>query len=156
MTYTLAIGSVSSGTLRSEDLLDSFAWELEQCVKHATTQSTSDARQLLREIEVLNEEVAEGDLEEDSEGASDLVDDCIDELNNWCPPYCYFGAHEGDGAAFGCWPLMDSINELPKVSDPSELEDLNEDEAVFVNDHGNVTLYYRDQSGEWKVSWSIV
>jgi hypothetical protein len=153
MTYTLSIGSVSSGTLRSEDLLDAFARELRQIAKHEDHPGNkAGIEDLLSEIDAIEDY--------DTDEADDLVDDCIDYLNEYCPPYCYFGANEGDGADFGCWPMdiYDIQQEMFTVSDPSELDDLDYDEteALHVNDHGNVTLYARGAAGRWYEVWSIV
>jgi hypothetical protein len=154
MSYTLDIGSVSSGTLLTEDLLDSFSWEVERIAKTGD----ADAAQLLRDISKWQDGENEGGDVNDE--GSELVADCIDLLNEYCPPYCYFGTHPGDGADFGCWPIeIEEIREqgVVDVSDPSELDDLapEETEALFVNDHGNVTLYARSANG-WREVWSIV
>jgi hypothetical protein len=83
-------------------------------------------------------------------------------LENHCPPYCYFGSIEGDGACYGVWPSVDMI-----LDDASNGEIRHIDKAekgyrgyvVSISDHGNVTLYDRRAFGhgykDTKI-WSIV
>jgi hypothetical protein len=114
--------------LRTEDLLTAFADELEYLAP--TDELIVEARAI---------------TDFDSEEAADMVNELIDALSVWAPAYCYFGAHEGDGADFGFWPSRDAIDELPHVQDSDEARELGED-CVFVNDHGNVTVYGADGS----------
>jgi hypothetical protein len=72
-------------------------------------------------------------------------------LDSLAPPYCYFGTHEGDGSDFGFWPSMESVLELPRVESGEEAAELGED-AVHVNERGNVTVY----GGDGKEIWSCV
>lgn len=130
------IGSVSSGTHRAEDLLESFAWELEYLAR-------KDGR--LLEFGGLILEAATADPETDE--GSEVVAALFDALGEFAPPYTYFGAHEGDGADFGFWPSMDSVDELERFADfPDELPG---DDFAVVNDHGNVTVYGADGSVIW-------
>ena len=92
-------GTVSHGTLRNEDLLDTFSDALEDCItrnpalplKHRETATTLvwDARE----------------AEPDSEIAGELINDLIDALNEFAPPGSYFGTLEGDGSDFGFWEV---------------------------------------------------
>ena len=151
---TLSIGEVSSGTLRNEDLASSFAWEIKMLARKEDHPGNKQAMlDLMAELDAIEDF--------DAEEASELVNEAIDMLNDYVPSHCYFGTLEGDGACFGVWPDMESVEELTKVSDPSELDDLDaeESEAVFVNDHGNVTLYARYALNgpiAWRVVWAIV
>lgn len=85
--------------------------------------------------------------------ASELVNESFfNALEAFAPPYCYFGAHEGDGSDFGYWPSMDAINDLPCIADNSDEAIAAEQSADwstdvrYVNDHGNVTVYGADGS----------
>lgn len=131
---TAKVGSVSTDTHRTIDLLQAFADELEWL---------DPADPLVPEARaVITLDSAKWPIC-DSQEASDLVASLQDALNELAPPFCYFGTHPGDGADFGFWPCWESIEELPKVSDPSEAAELGE-ECTFVNDHGNVTVYGAD------------
>jgi hypothetical protein len=148
-----SVGSISHGTLRTEDLLDAFAYELEYHVSRnpamwvgATGRKERDRLMALigeaREIDA-DKALEEGN-EDSIERAHDLCLELSDALNDFAPPYCYFGAHEGDGSDFGFWPCMDQIEELTKISDPSDVADHLGEPCAFVNDHGNVTVYAAD------------
>lgn len=108
---TPRIGSISSGTLRPQDLMETFLEELQMRDKEAA------------ESEVLF-----------------FVEELTNALSDLAPPYTYFGSHPGDGADFGFWPDMEAINDLSRVQNSDEAIALGED-CCFVNDHGNVTIY---------------
>ena len=138
------IGSISTGTLRTKDLLQAFADALEQYESPLSI----DSMKAIEEART---------VDPDSEDASWLVNEALpNALQNTCTaPYCYFGTLEGDGADFGFWPSIDSLEEecsddaaVLKVSDTSHVPDY----VMHVNDHGNVTLY----SVELKEVWSCV
>lgn len=145
------VGSISHGTLRNEDLLDTFASELEYHVQRNKPELKGRLRDLGQLIRLARKAIANEALTEADQSKTDdidspeLVNDLIDAIETFSPPYCYFGTHEGDGSDFGFWPSMDAIDELPKVSDPNEVENMGED-CVYVNDHGNVTVYGADGS----------
>lgn len=137
-TYKTTVGTISHATLRTEDLCVSFSDELKRCAPD---------HDLVKEAEAIQTLWAAGWLDiYDNERVSELVNELLpDALNEYAPPYCYFGNTEGDGSDFGFWPSMEQIDELPRVSDPSEVENQTED-CAFVNDHGNVTVYGADGS----------
>lgn len=137
------IGSISHGTLRSEDLIAAFADELESLEGKVTD--------LVREANAVTELLG-FNWALDDDMLSELVNSLQDALSEHAPPYCYFGANEGDGSDFGFWPSMDAIEELPKIGDPNELDKMAGEDCVFVNDHGNVTVY----GGDGKVIWDCV
>ena len=127
-----SLGTISHGTLRSEDLLAAFADELEYLCK---------ANDL--PVDGLVQEAR--DVDPDSDAGSEIVNELIDALNEFAPPYCYFGAHEGDGSDFGFWPSIESIEELPAIDDDSDeaiaAATAGGEDCRYVNDHGNVTVY---------------
>jgi hypothetical protein len=134
------LGSISTGTLNPEDLLPTFARELE---RHAPDHA------------FVHE--ANATLVYDDGDASELINKIQDELQNHCPPFVIFGSHPGDGADFGYWPDMDSLEEA--LIDPEwtlidgELYRIPRDEAVLVhvNDHGNVTVMDLERNVLWAV-----
>lgn len=95
----LSLGSVSSGTMRDEDLIPAFIGVLE------------DLRLSRADRKRLNELRREWDMYEPDNPAEngewadlgDITQDLSDLAGNYCPDYCYFGAHPGDGADYGCW-----------------------------------------------------
>lgn len=134
------LGTVSHGTLRTEDLLSSFADELEYQLSRNKRKRGIDRkalRKLIREARKIDPE---------SEQAYFLLnEEMFDALEQFAGPYRYFGAIEGDGADFGFWPSREAIEELPTVENGDEAKALGED-AKSVNDHGNVTVYGGDGS----------
>lgn len=155
MNYA-SIGSISSGTLRTEDLLNTFAFELEYLVQRNADEWCSDAGRAERDayMDLIGEAREVEDF--DSEDASELVDALQDALNDFAPPYAYFGAHEGDGADFGFWVCLepDEFDGL-RVDDTSEVPADYTGEVLHVNDHGNMTLYAATDGVLTEV-WGIV
>ena len=154
------LGTVSEGTLRTEDLLPVFA----NIIKSLSDEPHFEQLAWLA-IEVPDD---------------DTVDALIDALNELCPPFVYFGAHPGDGADFGFWPDHDGLQDAlrtstdsycfdchhwpeehgtgfhaeicdcPEYCADSEEQYLPEDNLiVHVNDHGNVTVMDMDRNELW-------
>ena len=152
------IGSVSTGTLRDQDLLRAFADTLDslQFLGAGGSLLVRDAR---NQADILDGEDFFGVLRGKAEiYADDVISDLQDALQEYAPPYCYFGAHPGDGADFGFWPCIDNLNsdarscaacpsDVLKVDDTSEAPSY----VMHVNDHGNVTLYRVELIEEWSV-----
>lgn len=142
MTHKPTIGSISHGTLKTDDLLEAFGWELQhiESVTAEHLELARKARELSHAYSFASDDITAGD----EDHAADLVHDLQDALQEYAPPFCYFGSTEGDGSDFGFWPSMDEIEELPRVSDPNEVEKHLGEPCAFVNDHGNVTVYGAD------------
>jgi hypothetical protein len=146
------LGSISTGTLRTEDLLPKFA--------HALLAIVTDNEQYELEMveDALNGRIKRTGI--DTRTAVGLLDDIQDSLNQYCPPFVYFGAHPGDGADFGFWADFDAVDESCArkhhrcTHNPETGEIVLEDESVIVqvNDHGNVTVMDMDRN----VLWSVV
>ena len=151
------IGSISTGTLRPEDLLPAFVSALESLSPMGTNHPyLGDAYQIL-----------EQGTDDESE-TKELLSDIEHELGNLCPPFVYFGTLPGDGADFGFWPDMDSLHEAMQYvqifpdevqadygvinTDPEYLTLPAEGVIVHVNDHGNVT----EMDMERNVLWDCV
>lgn len=148
-----SLGSVSTGTLKTSDLLSSCLHELEwQLRRNGEYFSLPENFPLRDTLNALvgeaqdcfgdDDEIPEDNLETAEEVLRDLQDALSD---HFAPPYCYFGSHPGDGADVGFWPSMDSVRELPEVPDSDAAEELGED-CFSVNDHGNTTVYGGDGS----------
>lgn len=151
---TASIGSISHGTLRTEDLLSAFLSELEWNIRRNGNFFCLPGN--FGERDRLNNLVGEAQdcFAEDGDGidpdkeaeADELVNEALpDALQEFAPPYCDFGSHPGDGSDFGYWPSTEAIDELPTVEDSDAAKELGED-CKSVNDHGNVTVYGADGS----------
>lgn len=139
-----SIGSVSHATLRSIDLFNAFYHELEY---QLSRQDAPEARSELKDIRELFDELTDEAFDENGDAIEGddleyyLNERLYDALDKFAPPYCYFGAHPGNGSDFGYWPCNECIDELPKFADLDEVPDDQDDDFAIVNDHGNVTIY---------------
>lgn len=166
-----SLGSVSSGTLRPEDLIPAFSDALDSireslAAPGPTTEPPEDLRSRREEAEQLQvllgrveRSISSDDYYETEECDYDL-EELSRALESWAPSYCYFGANEGDGADFGFWVDWDSVEgdrwngDLPSGTD---LPDVAEEGSLYLHasDHGNAELYVRT-GGDWKSVWSAV
>lgn len=108
-TFTYS-GSVSTGTLRQEDLLPAFSDTLDALlmderlpippdVAERNTNLVTEARSLL---------ALDGWTDEQNDSVNWLVNESLpDALGEYAPEGYYFGTLEGDGADFGFWPVDD-------------------------------------------------
>jgi len=155
------IGSVSEGTLREENLISAFADELSYYLKRLRLSRDQRKRfaDLIRDasgqVEVLN---SERDFDHDRDDAGELVDQLVDALNEIAPPYCYFGAIEGDGADFGFWPHSEAMRyDLPRLTAGDDItREYWGSDILLVNDHGNVSCGHVDRRGTFKAYWDCV
>ena len=151
MATKVSIGTVSHGTMRPEDLIPDFLWELEHLNKDAAEKIETDYPEYT-------------DAEEDSdfwdEDATYMLEALFDALNEQAPAFCYFGATEGDGSDYGFWPNLEAAEEESlKVSDLSEIPPRYCGHVLHVNDHGNITLYWKASTSPrvpLKEIWAIV
>lgn len=95
-------GSVSTGTLRTPDLLRSFAAELERVLPFNSREAIIDARNCANEIDA--DPCHPGNEQTGLEIVAELLDqlDAIASREGMS-----FGAHEGDGVDFGYWKAED-------------------------------------------------
>ena len=158
------LGSISTGTLRPQDLLPAFLETLTalggeipkdlECTSH---------------IEYLNWPSLDTTASDDddkfwgSEEAMWDMEALTDALQALCPTFVYFGTLEGDGADFGYWPDRERLQEtltaatvghtltLPRNGEWEwQLED--EDVIVNTNDHGSVTVMDLERHVIWSVT----
>lgn len=155
----LPLGSVSTATLVPTDLLDAFldvAGSVRMMRRHRSV-----VQGIARRYEKLTNQ--DTDLDQDTlDALSDDVATLDDILGHYAPDYCYFGAHEGDGADFGVWVDWTSIDhakhddEIAKSRDAANVEP-KANFWIDVNDHGNATLYRRiGRRDLWRECWSVV
>lgn len=151
MTTKVQIGTVIHGTLRTEDLLEAFADELERLDTGYYTDYIKEARRL---IELPEREFTGTQAELD---AVELVHDFQTYLNDFAPPHTYFGSIEGDGSDFGFWPTGEPFElcETVVTHSPSYLDQNTEwvdkdcNVIVQINDHGNVTVMTMNREELW-------
>jgi hypothetical protein len=148
------LGSISTGTLRTEDLLPIFADTLKALPWLDGIQSNSV---MFSELLADADKYQSVDTEDGAEIASEVLENLTEALSAICPPFVYFGTLPGDGADFGFWPDMDSLGEAMQrmgmargESDEERLED--DGVIVQVSDHGNVTVMDMERN----VLWSVV
>ena len=144
------LGSISHGTLRTQDLLPVFLETLTALGGDVPSDLECGAH-----IEYLNwpgpgtTACDEDDKFWSSEEAMWDMEALTDGLNNLCPPFVYFGTLEGDGSDFGFWPNYDGMTE-------ANIEGLDEFEAdgaiVKYTGNGNVTLMDMERNVIWSVT----
>lgn len=151
------LGSVSHGTMRTEDLLASFADALEEQIQRNAELWCSAAGRHARDTYMTIVGEAR-ELDPESEDANIFLNEVLfDALQEFAPPYTYFGAHEGDGSDFGYWLVSEIDDEFVgiKVSDTAEVPADYSGEVLYINDHGNMTLYVAN-NGALSEIWSVV
>jgi hypothetical protein len=92
------IGSISTGTLRSEDLIKTFSSQLAYYARINPELPQADQRYALTTLYNAAKEI------EEPEEESELIIQLMNALDIFSPPGHHFGAHPGDGADFGWWP----------------------------------------------------
>jgi hypothetical protein len=164
------LGSISTGTLRPEELLPCFLDFLDTLVEKGTFSAGADHPAEVAEVGKLQDALGDMERRMETEGYWDNTDAVSEDLDfvtsrieERVPSFCYFGAHDGDGADFGVWVDWDTITDaegegsllrLPAGDDyPTDPE---VDSVVFVTDHGNADLYQRTATGSWELIWSVV
>ena len=150
------LGSISHGTLRTQDLLPVF---LETFMAlGGNVPADLECGSYIEYLNWPNPETTACDEDDkfwDSEDAMWDMEALTDGLNNLCPPFVYFGTLEGDGSDFGFWPDRDAIEEImPLDRNVGEGDDEITIDGVIiqVSDHGNVTVMDMDRN----VIWSVV
>jgi len=162
------LGSISTGTLRTEDLLPVFVDTL--------LGIDNSNRGQTHGYPFTYQNAWDSDYDADSYWNSAYPNEDLEIvsnlLNELCPPFVYFGTHPGDGADFGFWPDSNSLDEalynqtgaphldnvpsysLPMHQDYPYGEIALEDDNVIVqlSDHGNVTVMDMERN----VIWSVV
>lgn len=162
MTIYHELGTVSSGTMRPEDLIPKFLNALK-----TRPGAVSDYLHSLQEsplgnlihfsdlnwLHDLPEWALDSYLESDSCGWD--MEALFEALNEISPPLCYFGAREGDGADYGFWVYPGAVQEAQDDPDIHVDSEPPPDYWLRVSDHGNLEYYERENDG-WKSIWSAV
>jgi len=127
---TAKLGTVSHGTMRPEDLIPDFCWEL-RYLGHRSSELTAIEKRS-NKPEYYDTEEAMWDLET-----------LFNMLDEHSPDGAYFGSHPGDGSDYGFW-VDESIEwdfDGLKVNDLADVPRGYRGYVLVVNDHGNMTLY---------------
>jgi hypothetical protein len=139
---TPQLGSVSTGTLRTEDLLDAIIGEADYLFGADYLDTHAGSNDWIVKPLTAAKAITDYDSSQSfrnwSEDAGYAIDELIDALNEYAPPHVRFGAHDGDGADFGWWPVDFDGCEL--VSLDTKSVDVSCGLLVEVNDHGNITV----------------
>ena len=156
------LGSISTGTLRPEDLLPAFTYTMGELTHNPISNTSKYPNEAMANLWDEAIHLIGTDqwwtIDPEDSGVDGLLNDLTDALNELCPPFVYFGTLEGDGADFGFWVDMDRLNEA--LRDPEhtlidgQLYAVPRDEEVLVqvSDHGNVTVMDMERN----VLWSVV
>jgi hypothetical protein len=104
--HSIAIGTVSHGTLRPQDLIPAF---LDAVQEYAP--SHYEGMMVAGFGPIPSYVMDEGDDSPwwQSEDAGFLLESLFDILNEAAPEGVYFGAHPGDGSDFGFWEIDEEI-----------------------------------------------
>ncbi len=147
------MGSISTATMRTADLIPAFVDELEYHAKRNKNKShLAIVKAINRKINKLGDSYYKTD-----DADFDLNETLFDALNEYALPYFYFGAHPGDGSDYGFW-LTEDLEEVfdgLKANDLSKVPDDYKGEVLDINDHGNMTLYLADK-GKLTEVWAVV
>lgn len=149
---TLDPGTISSGTLREEDVIPAL---LDAC---GTVKMSREDRSKVRAL------AAEWNAATDDDGepigdfaGSEVWSDLLDVLSCYAPPFFYVGASEADGADIGVWLSEDSLRDAQHDGDvwcdPDDGSVMPKDATyrLVVSDHGNMSLYDRKGRELWGI-----
>ena len=153
------LGSISTGTLRTEDLLPAFTYTMGE-LTHSPISNTSKypneaMANLWDEAIHLIGTDQWWTIDPEDSGVDGLLNDLTDALNELCPPFVYFGTLEGDGADFGFWPDIETIQEIVNIAECDASQGIScPDDGVIiqVSDHGNVTVMDMERNVIWSAT----
>jgi hypothetical protein len=156
MKNKISFGSISCFTMKTEDVMPKFVEELLYL-----SSKNRLANRLDRKLDKLDSE--QWDIYFNSEEADFDLEDVIQELNKLCEniPYAYFGTHPGDGADYGFWVDINTMEDDVRMGELLTVDDLNKVPkkhyglVAEVNDHGNTTLYKYSNGHRYYV-WGVV
>ncbi|MFP4173984.1 MAG: hypothetical protein ACLFV4_13860, partial [Candidatus Hydrogenedentota bacterium] len=97
----LQLGTISEGTLRPEDLIPALLEALEDQDAEEAGKIKAGYPQRLYNGEDIPDTLYEL--------AGHMLEELYNALDEHCPPYCYVGAHEGNGSDIGVWPDIEAI-----------------------------------------------
>lgn len=162
------LGSVSEGTLRTEDLISAFAdelcWQIRRNGEYFSLPENFGERDRLNNLvgeanDLFGDDGETIPIDNEYEAAEMVNETLPDALQAFAPPYSYFRAHQGDGSDFGFWPQdMEEIKEQVGFDSTVDNEYPPDDfagEWLHINERGNCTLYVRTDGKDVEV-WGVV
>ena len=97
-TYQLSIGSASHGSLRTTDLLWACCAIMNDIVDKNAVDPPRDYQSFKAVLDTSRYWAKLSAVEHgETEDAADALAQAMDIIQEYCPPYTYFGMHEGDG-----------------------------------------------------------
>lgn len=144
---------VSSGTLRTEDLIPALSSALAQILS-SLEQPPFELSSQAEELLLIAESGASSELSSsEHEQLSELCSDLFDMLDALAPTGFGFSSHEGDGALFGFWLSSEICSELEQLnlgadSEPAALAELLQElESLGVDLFDLESSYYAESYG---------
>lgn len=166
MAKQLQIGVLSEGRLRPQDILPVLADALASVDENGNYAGLiEDAHRSAEDCDAADQALTltRDQIGDIYEYAHDLRDRLYEAMQEFAPPYCYVGPHEGDGACIGTFPDSEILGmdvgdgELACIGPDQRFPAPQPSSALEVNDHGNMTLYQWDaEAASWREVWSIV
>jgi hypothetical protein len=153
------LGSISTGTLRPEDLIPAFTYTMGELTHNPISNTSKYPNEAMAKLWDEAIHLIGTDqwwtLDPEDSGVNGLLNDLTDALNELCPPFVYFGTLEGDGADFGFWPDIETIQEIVNIAECDASQGIScPDDGVIVqvSDHGNVTVMDMERNVIWSVA----
>jgi hypothetical protein len=165
------IGTISEGTLKTEDIGNNLIWHMDRLDLDKNDLNTFNKlkKEFSEALEYISDKAIKNVVAGANPEALDYIFDEIKEIaDNYTPDYCYLGMHAGDGADFGVWVVSELFEDTTQggydgmvyrstvhtngVDEPVPAEYTH---YLAVNDHGNCTLWSRNGEA-WNECWSIV
>lgn len=104
----ICAGTVSHGTLRTQDLLRTFADEYARILPFNSSNLVSEARDNANILDMRKPDGSDVATDKDHDIAQAVLQDLQDALQECAAREgLYFGTHEGDGSDFGYWETED-------------------------------------------------
>jgi hypothetical protein len=137
-------GTVSHGTLRTEDLIESFTAELARHTCYTDAPLLREAQRYLDGCPVSDEEACE------------ILDALFDALNDIAPEGMHFGALEGDGSDFGFWYTHEFECERPGGCGAARNPIYTYRTAKMRNGVAAIVTVIRDGEPQYNASYAVL
>lgn len=146
----LSLGCISPGILETSEII-MLCFDLLNETSESYAQSIRDNYytndRIILEL-VWGNDIPEG-MEDDAEELKEAI---VDALQDFCPPFCYFGSHLGNKSDYGVWFNSEEFDEACHAGEvvmlldgpPTEVDLKTCPDAFYfsaVTDHGNLTVW---------------